>query len=121
MYRTKIFDLDKWITDFREDMYHGIVNDSSLIFEVNDGKIKGELAVPGFEKKEISVRAHPKYLDISGKMAEPRYRRIKSSFHRKINFPQRIEPESVKMKLADGMLTFEVSLELGKEIKIIDF
>jgi HSP20 family molecular chaperone IbpA len=121
MYKTKIFDLDKWISDFREDMYHGIVNDSNLIYEVNDGKIKGELAVPGFKKDEISIRAHPKYLDISGKMEEPRYRRVRSSFHRKITFPQRINPDTVKITLGTGMLTFEVSLEEGKEVKIIDF
>lgn len=114
-------DIDKEINKLREQMFHGVVNDSSLIFEINEGKIKGELAIPGFKKSELSIRAHPKYIDVSGKMSEVRYRRIKSSFHRKINFPQRIDPDTMKLSLGDGMLLFEVSLEQGKEVKIIDF
>ena len=102
-------------------MFHGIINESSLIFEVNDGKIKGELAIPGFEKTELSIRAHPKYLDISGKMEEPKYRRIKSSFHRKISFPQRIDPNTAKIKLTNGVLTFEVALEEATHVKVLDF
>ena len=121
MYRTKVLDFDKWFNDVRDSMYHGIVNDTSLIYEINDGKIKGELAVPGFSKDELSIRAHPKYLDISGKMKESKYRRVKPTFHRKITFTQRINPEIVDIKLSNGMLSFEVSLEEGKEVKIVDF
>jgi len=121
MYRTKVFDFDKMFNDLRENMYHGIVNESSLIYEVNDGKIKGELAVPGFEKEEVTIRAHPKYLDVSGQMDEPRYRRVKSTFHRKITFNKRIDPDTVKVRLENGMLSFEVSLEEAKEVKVIDF
>ncbi len=119
--RTHFIDIEKYFNDIREQMLHTVVNDSSLIFEVNEGKIKGELAIPGFKKNELSIRAHPKYLDISGKMTEARYRRVRSSFHRKINFPQRVDPDTVKISLGDGMLLFEVELERGKEVKIIDF
>lgn len=114
-------DIEKQINDMREQVFHSVFNDSSLIFEVNNGIVKGELAIPGFKKEELSIRAHPKYLDVSGKMVTARYRRVKSSFHRKINFPQRIEPDTMKLKLTDGILSFEVSLEQGKEVKIIDF
>ncbi len=114
-------DIDKYFNDVRDQMLHTVVNDSSLIFEVNDGKIKGELAIPGFKKEELSIRAHPKYIDISGKMEKSRYRRIRDSFHRKINFPQRVDPDTVKISLGDGMLLFEVDLERGKEVKIINF
>lgn len=121
MIRTYFADFDKLFNEVREQLAHDVVNTSSLIYQVNDGKIKGELAVPGFKKDEITVRAHPKYIDISGKMGEKRFRRVKDSFHQKLNFPQRINPESVKMKLEDGVLTFEVMLEEAKEVKVIDF
>jgi HSP20 family molecular chaperone IbpA len=114
-------DIDKHMNDIRDQMLHTVVHDPSLIFEVNDNKIKGELAIPGFKKDELSIRAHPKYIDISGKMETSRYRRIRDSFHRKINFPQRVDPDTVKISLGDGMLLFEVNIERGKEVKIIDF
>lgn len=116
-----LIDVDKMINDIREQMHFDVVNDSSLIFEINEGKIKGELAIPGFKKEDISVRAHPKYLDVSGKMSKTRYRRIRPSFHRKISFPQRIDTSTVKMALNDGVFTFEVSLEEKKEVKILNF
>lgn len=119
--RTHLFDIEKMFNDIREQLFHDVVNDSSLIFEVNEGKIKGELVVPGFKKEEISIRAHPKYIDISGKMDEKRFRRLKTSFHQKLNFPQRINPDTVKVKLIDGVLSFEVMLEEAKEVKVIDF
>lgn len=116
----EFIDVEKQIKELREQVLHTVFNNTN-IFETNKEKVSGEIAIPGFKKEELSIRCHPKYLEISGKVETPRYRRVRSTFYRKINFNQRIDPDTINISLAEGILKFEVTLEQGKEVKIIDF
>jgi|SRR5579872_710066 len=87
------------------------------LYEQN-GKYVMELAVPGYDPKDISVEVNGNVVTVSGKHSESaekkdaKYHRReirKGSFTRTIALPQDIDPNDVDAKISQGILTLTLT------------
>lgn len=83
-----------------------------------DGKYVIELAVPGYDAKEINAEVNAGTITVSGVHAENTekktakfYRKemLKGSFKRTVTLPQEVDPEKVEAKVTNGVLSLTLA------------
>lgn len=102
-------------------------------FPVDIVEENGEFVItadlPGVDKEEINIKADDESVDISAEASheveeenEKYYRRERSQrrFNRHINFPKKVDPETVEASYEDGVLTITAEKEEdeGRDIEI---
>lgn len=94
-----------------------------------DGKMVIEAELPGVSKEDINLRADGKKVDISAESSqevkeqnEKYYRQERSSrkFRRRIQWPEKVDPETIEASYDDGVLRVEAEREEmnGRDIDV---
>lgn len=94
-----------------------------------DGEFVITADLPGVDKEEISIKADDESVDISAEASheveeenEKYYRRERSQrrFNRRVNFPKKVDPETVEASYEDGVLTVtaEKDEDEGRNVEI---
>ena len=94
-----------------------------------DGEFIITADLPGVDKEEINITADEESVEISAESSaeveeenEKYYRKERSTrrFNRRVNFPSKVDAESVEAEYEDGVLTIKADKEEedGREIEI---
>lgn len=94
-----------------------------------DGEFIITADLPGVDKEEINITADEESVEISAESSaeveeenEKYYRKERSTrrFNRRVNFPSKVDAESVEAEYEDGVLTIKAEKEEedGREIEI---
>lgn len=94
-----------------------------------DGEFIVTADLPGVDKEEINITADEESVEISAESSaeveeenEKYYRKERSTrrFNRRVNFPSKVDAESVEAEYKDGVLTIKAEKEEedGREIEI---
>lgn len=94
-----------------------------------DGEFVITADLPGVEKEEINITADEESVEISAESSaeveeqnEKYYRKERSTrrFNRRVNFPSKVDAETVEAEYEDGVLTVtaEKQEEEGREVEI---
>ena len=94
--------------------------DVSLRLVDNDDCYEAHAALPGFTKKEVSLKVEDDCLFISGERKEAKDDAFSfaSTFSRSICLPEDVEVEKVKASLSNGVLT--VTLPKAAKVKPVE-
>ena len=94
--------------------------DVSLRLVDNDDCYEAHAALPGFTKKEVSLKVEDDCLFISGERKEAKddVFSFASTFSRSIPLPEDVEVEKVKASLSNGVLT--VTLPKAAKVKPVE-
>jgi len=122
---------------FFDELFGSELMDSRSAFSVPSANVKEkeekyeiELAVPGFEKKEIKIELNEKVLTVSSEREEvkeenqEKYTRRefrKNSFSRSFRLPEGIQESEIIANFKDGVLSIEIPKYVEvKKVKSIE-
>jgi HSP20 family protein len=98
------------------DVFDRLLNNRvSLVYtrdyftEDKDNKLILEVPIPGFKKDDISIEISDGLLKIEGKDTDSHWT---ESFTKNFKIPNRLDPESIKAEVKDGIL--KISFERDK-------
>ncbi|MCD6115979.1 Hsp20/alpha crystallin family protein [bacterium] len=123
------FDVDRFFDDFWFGDSDTVWSPTIDIAE-NEKSYEIKADVPGMKKKDISISFKDNILTISGEKREEKEdtgknffkkERVYGKFQRSFRIPQDVDPEKIKAKYEDGVLTVEVpkaEISKPKEIAI---
>ncbi|RKY78856.1 Hsp20/alpha crystallin family protein [candidate division KSB1 bacterium] len=113
---TNAFDVDRFFDDFWFGDTDSVWSPTVDIAE-NENSYEIKVDVPGMKKKDLNISFKDNVLTLSGEKKEEkedkgknffRKERVYGKFQRSFRIPQDIDPEKIKAKYEDGVLTVEV-------------
>jgi len=115
-FMTNAFDVDRFFDDFWFGDTDSVWSPTVDIAE-NENSYEIKVDVPGMKKKDLNISFKDNVLTLSGEKKEEkedkgknffRKERVYGKFQRSFRIPQDIDPEKIKAKYEDGVLTVEV-------------
>ena len=95
----------------------------------SDTEFELQVELPGFEKKDLTIRTENQVLILSGKReqeeesrkAHRQERRFRGEFERRFRLPRETDSEKVQAEMSHGLLTVKIPKSeqmIGREIEI---
>ncbi len=126
-------ELQREIDRLFDGFFRGIRTESAFypmvdVYETNDAVVV-EVEVPGMKKEDIKITVEDNVLRISGEKKLEREQKDRSyyvversygTFERAFRLPEYVEPEKIKAKFENGILTITIPKKEEEKKKVID-
>jgi HSP20 family protein len=118
MYTTTLF--DELLNQFNFESNLAAINFGTPSVKHTDEKTTFELALPGFEKKDINVEIESRFLKITADVKDEDETTFKKSFSKRYKLGNNLDLENVKANMESGVLSITFGkAEPAKRVKVL--